>query len=100
MTKRLQELARRKAALINRCAHEREEIARLSNQIRSNLSLGSMVRGLGKSLSSHPMIAAGISALLASGYAAKTIKSAGAVLNLWRLAQPLWSLRSKRGSRA
>jgi hypothetical protein len=100
VSKRLQELARRKSLLITRCGHEREEIASLCNEIRSRLNLLSVAQSLGKGLSAHPIIAAGISGLCVSGYAGKIVRSVGPLLNLWRLARPLWFWWSKRGDRA
>jgi hypothetical protein len=96
VSKRFEELARRKQGLIARCARERVELAAAWSRIRSPFDVGSMLFGLGRTLKAHPLIAAGISSLLVSGYGAKLMKQAGELLQLWRLARPLWSWWTKR----
>jgi len=96
MTRRLEELERRKQALIAQCARERTELAAALSRIRSPFDIGAILFGLGRTLKAHPMIAAGISSLLVSGYGARLMKQAGELLQLWRLARPLWVWWTKR----
>jgi len=90
VSSRFDEIARRKVRLIAQCARERDELAAAFSQLRSPFELGRVVLGLTRSLKAHPIVAAGISSLLASGYAAKLLRMAGEGLRLWRLVRPLW----------
>ena len=90
MSRRLDEIARRKEKLIAQCARERDEISAAFGRIRSPFQLGGLVLALTRSLKTHPIVTAGISSLLASGYAGKLLGMAGEGLNLWRLIRPLW----------
>ena len=96
MNKRFEELARRKQVLIDRCARERAELSELCERIRSPFDLSGTLLGIGRVLKTHPMIAAGFSSLLVSGYAGRLLKSAGDLVKLWRLALPLWGWWTKR----
>jgi len=98
VNKRFEELARRKKALIDRCARERAELSALCERIRSPFDLSGTLLGIGRVLKTHPMIAAGISSFLVSGYAGRLLKSAGELVKLWRLALPLWGWWTKRRS--
>ena len=90
MSSRLDEIARRKERLIAQCARERDEISAAFGQIRSPFELGWLVLALSRSLKAHPIVTAGISSLLASGYAGNLLRAAGEGLHLWRLIRPLW----------
>jgi hypothetical protein len=92
----LDELARRKQALIDRCDTERAEMSALWGKIRSPFDVSGTLLGIGRMLKTHPIIAAGISSLLVSGYATKLMKQAGELIKLWRLALPLWGWWTKR----
>jgi hypothetical protein len=96
VSKRFEELARRKQALIDRCAYQRAELSGLCDQIRSPFESSGTLLGISKMLKTHPMIAAGFSSLLVSGYAGRLLKSAGELVKLWRLALPLWAWWTKR----
>jgi hypothetical protein len=96
MSSRFDEIARRKERLIAQCARERDELAAAFSQVRSPFELGQVVLGLTRSLKAHPIVAAAISSLLASGYAGKLLRMAGEGLKLWRLALPLWFWWKKR----
>ena len=96
MNKRFEELAHRKQALIDRCARERAELSGLCDRIRSPFDISGTLLGIGRMLKTHPMIAAGVSSLLVSGYAGRLLKSAGDLVKLWRLALPLWSWWTQR----
>ena len=91
MSKRLEDIARRKLALINKAARERASLAAASADIRASLDLGSTLIGIGRALKTHPLIAAGASSFLVSGYAARLARSAGALLKLWKLVLPIWA---------
>ena len=96
MTSRLEDLARRKQALIAKAAQERTELATAYARIKSPLDLSSALLGIGRTLKTHPMIAAGVSSLLVSGYAGRLLKSTGELLKLWKLALPFWAWWRKR----
>jgi hypothetical protein len=102
VTSRFDEIARRKEALIAQCARERDELCTAFSRIRSPFELGKIVIGLTRSLKAHPIVAAGISSLLASGYAGKLLRTAGEGLQLWRLLRPLlsWWKKRRRTSRS
>lgn len=99
MSKRQQEIARRKQELIAQCAKERLELAQALGTIRSSLTFYGAVFGLGRMLVTHPMGVALVSSLLASGYAGKFTRSGTDLLKFFRLARPLWSWWSKRRRR-
>ena len=96
MSKRLEQLSRRRQDLIAQCAEERRELAQALVTIRSSVTFYGAVLGLGRILVTHPMLAAVISSLLAGGYARKLTKSGGEFLKLLRVARPLWSWWTKR----
>jgi hypothetical protein len=100
VSKRLEEILQRKQALIARCARDRDELAASCGRIRLPFDLGGTLLGFTKTLRAHPIIAAGVSALLVSGYAGKLTRSLAELLRLWKLAQPLWFWWTKRRSRA
>lgn len=98
MNSRLEEIARRKQALIERARNERLELRLVSQQLHSPFNVSGKVLGFGKTLKTHPLIAAGLSTFLVSGYAGKLLRSLGELLKLWRVALPLWSWWRKRRS--
>ena len=96
MNKRFEELVRRKQTLIDRCARERNELSAIYDRLRAPFDISGTLLGIGRMLKTHPMIAAGISSFLVSGYAGRLLRSAGDVVKLWRLALPLWGWWTKR----
>ena len=90
MNDRLEEIARRKQALVDKAGRERAELAAACDRIRSPFDVTSTLLGIGRALKTHPIIAAGISSFLVSGYAGKLLKSTGELLKLWKLARPIW----------
>ncbi len=96
MANRLEDIARRKQALIDKAAQERADLSRNFANLKSPFDMSTAVLGIGRALRTHPIFAAGISSFLVSGYAGKLLKSTGEVLQLWKLAQPLWSWWRKR----
>jgi len=96
MAHRLEEIARRKKALIDKAAQERADLARSYANLKSPFDMSSTVLGLGRTLKTHPIIAAGLSSFLVSGYASKLLKSSVEALQLWKLAQPIWNWWRKR----
>ena len=96
MTSRLEEIARRKQALIDKAAQERAHLARSYANLKSPFDLSSTVLGIGRTLKTHPIVAAGLSSFLVSGYAGKLLKSSIEALQLWKLAQPIWNWWRKR----
>lgn len=99
MNKRFADIARRKQALIERCAQERAEFDAAYRRIRSPIELGGVITGLSRTLQSHPLIAAGVSSLLASGYAPRLIKSVGEGVILWKFILPIWDWWKSRKTR-
>ena len=91
MSKRVWRLAREKEDLIRQCAEERMEVADAFNEVRSSLTLSGALHALGKVLRAHPMLTAGISSLLASGYAGTLTRSGSSILSVLRMARPIWS---------
>jgi hypothetical protein len=87
---RLQEITRRKEHLIEQCARQRDEVAALFRQIRSPFDFGGLGLKVARGLKAHPIVMAGISSLLAGGYAGKLFKLTGECLTLLRLIRPLW----------
>ena len=96
MTSRLEEIARRKQVLIDKAAAERAELARIYRGIKTPLAVGSTILGIGRALTTHPIIAAGLSSFLVSGYGGKLLKSTTEVFKVWHLARPLCSWWQKR----
>ncbi len=96
MSNRLAEIAQRKQALIDRAARERADLATAFNKIRAPINIGATLLGLGRTLKTHPIIAAGISSFLVSGYAGKLLKSTGELVGLWKLARPIWDWWRRR----
>ena len=91
MANRFEELARRKQALIDKAAKERADIANSYANLKSPFDISSTVLGIGRALKTHPIIAAGLSSFLVTGYASKLLKSTAELLKLWHVARPLWS---------
>ena len=96
MSNRLAELAQRKQALIDRAARERTQLATAFDKIRGPINIGATLLGLGRTLKTHPIIAAGMSSFLVSGYAGTLLKSTGELVGLWKLARPIWGWWKKR----
>ena len=96
MSNRLEEIARRKQALIDKARRERAELAAACDRIRSPFDITSTLLGIGRTLKTHPIIAAAVSSFLVSGYAGKLLKSSGELLHLWKLAHPLWDWWRKK----
>ena len=96
MNSRLEEIARRKRALIERCRQERLELRLVGQRLQSPLNFSGKVLGFGRTLKTHPLIAAGLSTFLVSGYAVKLLRSSGELLKLWRLTLPIWAWWRKR----
>ena len=90
MASRLEDLARRKQALIDKAAQERAHLARSYADLKSPFDISGTVLGIGRALKTHPIVAAGLSSFLVSGYAGKLLKSTGELLKLWHLARPIW----------
>jgi len=90
LNKRLDAITRRKQALIAKAERERGELAAACARIRSPFAATSTLLGVGRTLKSHPLIAAAVSSLLVSGYAGKLARSSGQLLRLWKLTVPIW----------
>ena len=90
MSNRLEEIGRRKQALVEKAGRDRAELASAWNGIRSPLNLTSTLVGINRMLKTHPVVAAALSSFLVSGYASKLLKSSAEIFVFWRLARPLW----------
>ena len=99
MANRFEEIARRKQTLIDKAAQERADLSRSFAELKSPFDVSSTVLGVGRALKTHPILAAGLSSFLVSGYAGKLLKSSIEVLQLWKLAQPIWNWWRKRGKK-
>jgi hypothetical protein len=96
VSKRFEEIARRKRFLIDQCERDRQELAASFGRIRLPLSFGAALMALGKTLKSYPILVAGVSTLLASGYGSKLTSSAGKLFRLGQAILPLWYWWTKR----
>ena len=96
MSNRLEEIARRKQALIERCTREREELVTAFRRIRLPLGFGAVLMALGTTLKSYPILVAGVSSLLVSGYGGKLLKPALRLFKLGQVIRPLWSWWAKQ----
>jgi hypothetical protein len=96
MGSRLDEIARRKNLLIERCARDREELAAGFRQICLPFHLGAFLLMLGKARRAYPVAAAGLSSILVTGLAAKLTRTMGKLIGVVRVIRPLWSWWSKR----
>lgn len=96
MSKRLAEIAERKRVLIEKACRERAELAAAYHKIRSPIEISGTLLALWRSLKSHPLVAAGISSFVVTGYAGKLLRSSGKVFKLWKVARPIWGWWKKR----
>lgn len=99
MSSRLEEIGRRKQALIERAARQRSELTAIVGRIRSPLDISQTIIGLGRALKTHPLIAAAASSFIVSGYASRLVRTTAELLKLWRLILPVWAwFRSRKKS--
>lgn len=96
MASRLDEIARRKDLLIERCAQDRDELAACVRQICLPFHLGAFLLMLDKTRRAYPVAAAGLSSLLVTRLAAKLTRAAGKLIGVFRVMRPLWLWWSKR----
>jgi hypothetical protein len=97
VNRRFDEIACRKAALVARCAGEREDVAAALGQLSFSSAVRGFLSAVSHGLKAHPLVAGGVSGLLTSGYAGPVLRTAGQGLKLWRMARPLWLLWKKKG---
>ena len=96
MSSRLDNITRRKQALIEKAALERLELTTACRRIRSPIDIDGKLFGIGRLISSHPLLAAGVSTFLIGGFSKKIFRTASALLKLWRVVLPILNLRPKR----
>lgn len=96
MSNRLDNIARRKQALIEKAALERLELTTACRRIRSPIDIDGKLFGIGRLISSHPLLTAGVSTFLIGGFGKKIFRTAGALLKLWRVVLPILNLWPKR----
>jgi hypothetical protein len=99
VSKRFEELAGRKQALIEKARLERLELASAYDRIRAPLDLSAILLRIGRALRTHPLMTAGVSSLVVSGLGKKLLQSAQMLFKLRRLVLPLWSWWIKRRKR-
>lgn len=99
MASRFDDIAQRKQALIDKAAQERADLARSYANLKAPFAMSGILVALGRLLKTYPMVAAGLSSLVVSGYAGKALKSAGGALKLWKFAQPIWGWWRRRKNR-
>ena len=96
MSSRLDNIARRKQALIEKAALERLELTTACRRIRSPIDIDGKLFGIGRIISSHPLLAAGLSTFLIGGFGKKMFRITSALLKLWRVVLPILNLWPKR----
>jgi len=94
---RLQEIARRKQALIDRAARERYELGKAYDSLRLPFGMSAPLLGIVRVLKTHPVITAGLSSLLVGGYASRLLRSMTELFKVWRIVLPIWAWWTKRG---
>ena len=90
MTRRFEDIARRKQALIDKAARERADLAAAYNHLRSPFDFSGTLAGIAKTLKARPMITVGVSSLLVSGLAGRLFRGVHQVFRVGRVALPLW----------
>jgi hypothetical protein len=96
VSKRFEELARRKQALIEKARVERLELASAYDRIRAPFDLSAMLLRIGRALKTHPLMTAGVSTFVISGLGRKLLKTGQTLFKLRRVLLPLWVWWSKR----
>jgi hypothetical protein len=94
VSNRLQDIARRKQALIEKAALDRLEVATAYRRIRSPIDLGKVLT-IGKFLRAYPILTAGLSTFLLGGLSKRIFNSVGLIFKLGRLVFPLLRFRRK-----
>ena len=96
MNSRFQEIGRRKQALIDQAARERDEVSKAYHNLRLPFAMSGTLLGIGRALKTHPMIAAGLSSIFVSGYARRSLRSVTKLFKLWRIVLPIWVWWTRR----
>ena len=76
----VEEPARRKQALINKAAQQRNELARNYANLKAPFDVRSRVSVIGRVLKSYPIVVAGVSSLLATGASEKKLRRFNAAM--------------------
>lgn len=100
MSKRFDDIARRKQALIEKAALERLELAVAYRRVHSPFNIGGKVFAVGRLLRTYPLLTAGLSSFLIGGFAKKLMKSIGLLMRLGRLLLSVLGLWPKRRRRS
>ena len=100
MSKRFDDITRRKQALIEKAALERLELAVAYRRVHSPFNIGGKVFAVGRLLRSHPLLTAGLSSFLIGGFGKKLMTSARLLMKLGRALLSVLRLRSKRRRRS
>ena len=84
MSKRFDDIARRKQALIEKAALDRLELAVAYRRIHSPFNIGGKVLAVGRLLRTYPLLTAGLSSFLIGGFSKKLMASARLLMKLGR----------------
>ena len=100
MSKRFDDIARRKQALIEKAALERLELAVAYRRIHSPFNIGGKVFAIGRLIRSYPLLSAGLSSFLIGGFSKRLLTSARLLTKLGRGFLSVLSLWPKRRRRS
>jgi hypothetical protein len=89
VSKRFEELAGRKRALIEKARIERLELASAYDRICAPFDLSGMLLRIGRVLKNHPVMTASVSSFLVSGLGKKLLKIGKTLFKLRRVLLPL-----------
>jgi hypothetical protein len=100
VSKRFDDLNRRKQALIEKAALERLELAVAYRRIHSPFNIGGKVFAVGRLIRSYPLLTAGLSSFLIGGFSKKLLNSARLLMKLGRALLSVLRLWPKRRRRS
>jgi hypothetical protein len=96
VSRRFEEIARRKQALIEKARLERIELSAACQRIRSPFDFGEIVFRIGRLIRTHPFATAGVSSFVISGFGKSLFRSARLLFKFRRLVLPVWAWWLKR----
>ncbi|HEY7216979.1 MAG TPA: hypothetical protein VH985_01205 [Candidatus Binatia bacterium] len=100
MSKRFDDIARRKQALIEKAALERLELAVAYRRIHSPFNIGGKIVAVGRLLRTYPLLTAGLSSFVIGGFSKKLMTSARLLMKLGQVFLSLLLLWPKRRRRS
>ncbi len=99
MSKRFEEIARRKQALIEKARSERVELAAAYGRVSSPFDLSGVLFRIARLLRAYPLATAGVSSFVVGSLGKKLARSARFVFKVRRVLLPLWAWWMKRRRR-